>query len=217
MGFVVLYGFIPSIETISTLVAVPVSTFKFLFSFDDTNNITVVTASQNFKPCKLNIIKSSSVIFIHFFEMTFKLQYQKPSNLQNLFLYQHALHENELWVWQDHDKNLSSHKKGSACELNYPGICGPYIWQDYSCFLCLLFLHLDESSCTRKKNRLVRSILQTSNRPEILFLKVDSQIINISVIHIHKLESCWWMRLKAVPLNFSKETWSSCIAYNLYE
>lgn len=44
-------------------------------------------------------------------------------------------------------------------------------------------LHVQE-----KKTRLVRSILQTSNRPEILFLKVDSQIINISVIHIHKLD-----------------------------
>lgn len=127
MSFVMFYGFIPPIETISTLVAVPVSTFKFLFSFDDTNNITVVTASQNFKPCKLNTIKSSSVHIIYFFDMTFKLQYQKSSNLQNLFLYRHALHGNEPWVWQDHDKNLSSHKKGNACELNCPGICGPCI------------------------------------------------------------------------------------------
>lgn len=87
MGFVVLYGFIPSIETISTLVAVPVSTFKFLFSFDDTNNITVVTASQNFKPCKLNIIKSSSVIFIHFFEMTFNCSNCNIKSLQTCKIY----------------------------------------------------------------------------------------------------------------------------------
>lgn len=70
MGFVVFYGFISPIETISTLVAMPVSTFKLLFSFDDTNNITVITASQNFKPCiKLNIIKSSFVHIIYFFDM----------------------------------------------------------------------------------------------------------------------------------------------------
>ena len=49
MSFVMFDSFISSVEAITTLVAMPVSSLEFLLSLDHTNYITMVTTSKNFQ------------------------------------------------------------------------------------------------------------------------------------------------------------------------
>ena len=48
MCLVVFDGFISPVEAISTSVAMPMSSFKSLLPFDDSNNITLITTAQYF-------------------------------------------------------------------------------------------------------------------------------------------------------------------------
>lgn len=63
--------------------------------------------------------------------------------------------------------------------------------------------------------RLIRSSCKQATGQKISLQKSTVSITFINIHYLDHVDEEGW--IKAVHVNFSKETWSSCIAYNLYE